>query len=38
LGDNGRRYAAEHYSLDRLANDLIVHLEGLTTTRGENRT
>ena len=38
LGDNGRRYAAEHYSLDRLANDLIVHLEGLTTTRRENRT
>ena len=38
LGDNGRRYAAEHYSLDRLANDLIVHLEGLTTTRREKDT
>ena len=38
LGDNGRRYAAEHYSLDRLANDLIVHLEGLTTTRREKHT
>lgn len=35
LGDNGRRYAAEHYSLDRLANDLIRHLEGLTTARRE---
>lgn len=38
LGDNGRRYAAEHYSLDRLANDLIRHLEGLTTTRREKHT
>ncbi len=38
LGDNGRRYAAEHYSLDRLANDLIVHLEGLTTIRREKHT
>lgn len=38
LGDNARRYAAEHYSLDRLASDLIVHMERLTTTRRENRT
>jgi glycosyltransferase involved in cell wall biosynthesis len=37
LGDNARRYAAEHYSLDRLASELIVHLEGLVTTRRENR-
>ncbi|MDI6746169.1 MAG: glycosyltransferase family 4 protein [Rhodocyclaceae bacterium] len=38
LGDNGRRYAAEHYSLERLASELVGHLEGLTAARRENRT
>ncbi len=35
LGDNARRYAAEHYSLDRLAGDLIRHLEGLMAAHRE---
>lgn len=38
LGDNARRYAAEHYSLDRLSGELITHLEGLTAARREKRT
>lgn len=38
LGDNGRRYATEHYSLDRLASDLIGHLERLSSARRENCT
>ena len=38
MGDNARRYAAEHYSLDRLAGDLIRRLEGLMAARREKRT
>jgi glycosyltransferase involved in cell wall biosynthesis len=37
LGKNARLYAAEHFALDRLAEELIKHLDGLALAKREKR-
>jgi len=37
MGDNARRYAVAHFSLDRLTTDLIRHFEELVVTRAQEK-